>query len=147
MWGDTHAASGPVFAASPDAQSRSPKYTAPIDIARDTTIPVRVVGSAPSSISETLYRVTGDILGGESPEDGILRVACRGKAVALASFMHVSGGLDSGKRSESNEMQDISKNTWDATTPIVGRNVTIIATWNKSDGKTMSAETWHTATI
>ncbi|MCY7353588.1 MAG: hypothetical protein LH470_00580 [Lysobacter sp.] len=135
------------FAASPVAHSGSQKYAAPINVTKDTTIQVRVTGSAPSPITETLYRVTVDFDGDDIPYDGILRVACRDKAVAFASFMHVGGGLGSGKRSESNEMLDLMKKPWDANTPIVGRDVTVIATWNTSAGKTMAADTWQTVTI
>ncbi len=122
--------------ASPFVADASPKYAAPINVAKNTTLKVRAAGTAPTPITETQYWATGDIDGDGVAEAGTLRVACRDKAVAFASFQHVGGGLSSGKRSETNLMLSKSAD-WDKAT----------VQWHRSPDKTMGADSWHTVTI
>lgn len=119
------------------------KYSAPINITSNTTIRVRVARSSPSPITETLYWVAGAIDGDGIAKNGILRVACRDKAVAFASFTKVGGEL-SAKRIETLMM---SKSVaWDTSGALVGRDVEVVVQHPAARDKTMSVDDWHDAT-
>ena len=133
------------LAVSHGAAGASPKYTAPINVAKTATIRVKVEGAAPSPITETVYVVAGDVDGDGVAGNGTLRVASRDGAVAFVSFRHAGGGIGSGKSSETQMMLKAAAS--DVSTALVGRDVEVVVQRPASGGKTMSEDSWHNATI
>lgn len=125
----------------------SPKYSAPINITRNTEIRVRVTGSAPSPLTETLYSIAGDFNGDGVADMGTLRVACRDHAIAFASFSsRVTASKDWSVTEKTREASlNASKSgSWDVLILSVARPV---SGGGSSEGKTASADSWHNTVV
>lgn len=124
----------------------SPKYSGPITLTKETTIRATISGVAPGAITESLYVVAGDFNGDGIADAGTLRVACRDHGVAFASFLPRDVSVrDPGATARSSE--PVFKGSTGGIP--LARSSALVFTVQRppSEGKTMSADSWHNASV